>query len=89
MVEQPVQYCRGDDGVPQEFSPFSEALVGSEDYGAPRFRLLLVYGLSSRRHGRHPKQTEPDKNKCAPQCPQGYERSGRRPYGWKDMDMHP
>ena len=23
------------------------------------FRLLLVYGLSSGRHGRHPKQTEP------------------------------
>ena len=23
------------------------------------FRLPLVYGLSSRRHGRHPKQTEP------------------------------
>ena len=23
------------------------------------FRLLLVYGLSSRKHGRHPKQTEP------------------------------
>ena len=31
-MQQPVQDGRGDGGVPQEFTPFAEALVGSEDY---------------------------------------------------------
>ena len=35
VMEQPVQDGRGDDRVSQELSPFSEALVGSQDDAAP------------------------------------------------------
>ena len=34
VVQQPVQYGRGNDSVPQEVSPLAKAPVGSEDYGA-------------------------------------------------------
>ena len=34
VVQQPVQYGRGNDSVPQEVSPLAKALVGSEDYVA-------------------------------------------------------
>ena len=35
MVQQPVQNSRRDDDVSQEFAPLTEALVGSQDDGAP------------------------------------------------------
>ena len=35
VMQQPVEDGRGDDGVPEQFAPLAEALVRSEDYGAP------------------------------------------------------
>ena len=34
VMQQPVQNCRGDDGVAQKLAPFSEALVGRQDDAA-------------------------------------------------------
>ena len=34
MVEQSVEQCGGDDGVAEDFSPFSEAAIAGEDHGA-------------------------------------------------------
>ena len=33
MVQQPVQQRGGDDGIPEDFSPFGEAAIGCEDHG--------------------------------------------------------
>ena len=46
VVQQPVQYRRGNDSVPQEVSPLAKALVGSEDDDAP-----LVPGRHQREEG--------------------------------------
>ena len=35
VVQEPVQYCRGDDGVTEQLTPFAKALVRSEDDAAP------------------------------------------------------
>ena len=35
VMQQPVQYRRGDHRVAQEFAPLAEALVGREDDAAP------------------------------------------------------
>ena len=53
VVQGPVQYCRGDDGVTEQLTPLAEALVRSEDdaaalvpdsrlaYGTPQPELRL------------------------------------------------
>ena len=35
VVQLPVQHCRGDDGITEQFTPFAEAIVRNEDDAAP------------------------------------------------------
>ena len=34
MVKQPIEQCRGDNGVAKNLTPFGEAAIGGEDHGA-------------------------------------------------------
>ena len=40
MVKQPIEQCRGDNGIAKDLTPFGEAAIGGEDHGA-----ALVAGI--------------------------------------------
>jgi hypothetical protein len=40
VVKQPIEQCRGDNGVAKNLTPFGEAAIGGEDHGA-----ALVAGI--------------------------------------------